>query len=88
MFSKISEDICKSRFTTCINETGGIAVVVVTGGKFSEVSDWEISFCNLVHQTANPQICGLTKFVIIADLPHVWQFANLQFVGPIFFAIC
>jgi hypothetical protein len=45
-------------------------------------------FRNLVHQTANPQICGLTKFVIFADLPHVWQFANLQFVDPIFFAIC
>ncbi len=41
-------------------------------------------FCNLVHQTANPQICRLTKFVIFADLPHVWQFANLQFVDPIF----
>jgi hypothetical protein len=40
MFTKISEDICKSLFTTCIN---GIAVVVVTGGKFSEVSDGEIS---------------------------------------------
>ncbi len=43
MFTKISEDIRKSRFTTCINHTGGIAVVVVTGGKFSEVSDREIS---------------------------------------------
>jgi hypothetical protein len=42
MFTKISEDIRKSRFTTCINDTGGIAVVV-TGGKFSEVSDREIS---------------------------------------------
>ncbi len=45
-------------------------------------------FRNLVHQTAIPQICGLTKFVIFADLPHVWQFANLQFVDPIFVAIC
>ena len=44
-------------------------------------------FRNLVHQTANPQICGLTKFVIFADLPHMWQFANLQFVDPVFFAI-
>ncbi len=35
--------ICKSLFTTCINDTGGIAVVVVIGGKFSEVSDREIS---------------------------------------------
>jgi hypothetical protein len=44
MFTKISEDIRKSLFTTCINDTGGIAVVV-TGGKFqiSEVSDREIS---------------------------------------------
>jgi hypothetical protein len=31
-----------SRFTTCINDTGGIAVVVVTGGKFLEVSHLEI----------------------------------------------
>jgi hypothetical protein len=43
MFTKISEDIRKSRFTTCINDTGGIAFVVVTGGKFSEVSNREIS---------------------------------------------
>ncbi len=43
MFTKISEDIHKSRFTNSINDTGGIAVVVVTGGKFSEVSNWEIS---------------------------------------------
>jgi hypothetical protein len=43
MFTKISEDIRKSRFTTCINDTGGIAIVVVTGGKFSEVSNREIS---------------------------------------------
>jgi hypothetical protein len=42
-FPKSSEDIRKSRFTTCINDTGGIAVVVVTGGKFSEVRDREIS---------------------------------------------
>ncbi len=46
------------------------------------------NFCNLVHQTANPHICGFTTFVIFADLPHVWQFANLQFVDPIFFVIC
>ena len=49
---------------------------------------WGNKFRNLVHQTANPKTCGLTKFVIFADLPHVWQFANLQFVDPIFFAIC
>jgi hypothetical protein len=42
MFTKVFEDIRKSRFTTCINDTGGIADVV-TGGKFSEVSDREIS---------------------------------------------
>ncbi len=35
----------------------------------------------------NPQICGLTKLVTFADLPHVWQFADLQFAVPIFFAI-
>ncbi len=36
----------------------------------------------------NPQICGLTKLVTFADLPHVRQFAKLQFADPIFFAIC
>ncbi len=45
-------------------------------------------FRNLVQQAANTKICGLTKFVIFANLPHVWQFANLLFVDPIFFAIC
>jgi hypothetical protein len=30
-------------------------------------------------QIANPQICGLTKSVIFADLPQVWQFADLRF---------
>jgi hypothetical protein len=39
-------------------------------------------------QIANPQIFGLTKFVIFADLPQVWQFADLPFADPIFFAIC
>jgi hypothetical protein len=39
IFTKISKDIRKSRFTTCINDTGGIAVVVDTGGKFSEVGN-------------------------------------------------
>ena len=34
----------------------------------------------------NPQICGLTKFVTFADLPHVGQFGG--FADPIFFAIC
>jgi hypothetical protein len=43
MFTKISEDIRKSLFTTCFNDTSGIAVVVVTSGKFSEVIDREIS---------------------------------------------
>jgi len=62
MFTKISEDIRKSRFTTCINDTGGIAVVVVTGGKFSEVSDREISsaikFIKLqIRKFADLQIC-------------------------------
>jgi hypothetical protein len=36
----------------------------------------------------NPQICGLTKFVTFADLPLVWQFADLRFADPLFFAIC
>jgi hypothetical protein len=40
---KNSEDIRMSRFTNCINDTGGIAVVVVIGGKFLEVSHREIS---------------------------------------------
>jgi hypothetical protein len=29
--------------------------------------------------SANPQICGLKKFVIFSDLPQVWQFADLRF---------
>jgi hypothetical protein len=37
--------------------------------------------------SGNSQICGLTKFVTFADLPHVWQFADLQIADPIFFAI-
>jgi hypothetical protein len=43
MFTKISKDIRKSLITTCINDTGGVTVVV-TGGDFSEVSYREISF--------------------------------------------
>jgi hypothetical protein len=35
----------------------------------------------------NPQIWGLTKFVTFADPVHVWQFADLGFADPIFFAI-
>ncbi len=31
---------------------------------------------------------GLTKFVTFADLLRVWQFADLRFADPIFFAIC
>ncbi len=37
--------------------------------------------------SGNSQICGLTKFVTFANLPHVWQFADLQISDPIFFAI-
>ena len=37
--------------------------------------------------SGNPQICVLTKFVTFADLPHVWQFADLQISDPLFFAI-
>ncbi len=32
----------------------------------------------------NPQICGLTKFVTFADLPHVWHIADLQFSDSTF----
>ncbi len=45
-------------------------------------------FRNLVHQTANPKILRTYKICYICDLLHVWQFANLQFVDLIFFAIC
>jgi hypothetical protein len=37
--------------------------------------------------SGNLQICGLTKLVTFADLPHVWQFAVFQISDPIFFAI-
>jgi hypothetical protein len=47
----------------------------------SEVGGPQISF-------ANPEICGLKKFVIFADLPPVWRFGVLRFADPIFFAIC
>jgi hypothetical protein len=82
MLTKISQNIRKSRFTTCINDTGGIAVVVVTGGKFSEVSDREIGSAILVNQTANPQICGLTKFVIFADLQACVAICKFAICGP------
>ena len=36
----------------------------------------------------NPQICGLAKFFTFADLSHMWQFVDLGFADPIFFAIC
>jgi hypothetical protein len=49
--------------------------VVDTGGQFAEVGSSQI---------ANPQICGLTKFVTFADLLQVWQFADLQIANPIF----
>jgi hypothetical protein len=87
MFTKISEDIRKARFTTCINEPAVSLLLLLQAANFRGERSGN-KFRNLVHQTANPQICGLTKFVIFADLPHVWQFANLQFVDPIFFAIC
>jgi hypothetical protein len=37
-----------------------------------------------VQQIANPQICGLR----IGDLPQMWQFLDLRFADPVFFAIC
>ena len=81
---KISEDIRRSRYTTCINDTIG---------KFSHryrcfcwhrrqifrAGRSRYKFRKLVQQIANSQICRYTKFVIFVDLPHVWQFANLQF---------
>ncbi len=37
---------------------------------------------------ANPQICELTKFVRIANLPQMLQFAGLLFADQLFFAFC
>jgi hypothetical protein len=36
-----------------------------TGGKYADEGDPQKS-------SANPQICGLTKFVKFANLPQVW----------------
>jgi hypothetical protein len=41
-----------------------------------------------VPQSANPQICILTKFARFADLLQMWQFVDLQFADPIFFVTC
>ena len=61
--------------TTAVNFPTGTTGVVDTDGQFAEVGGPQI---------ANPQICGLTKFVTFADLPQMWQFADLQFAYPIF----
>jgi hypothetical protein len=61
--------------TTGVNFPTGTTGVVDTDGQFAEVGGPQI---------ANPQICGLTKFVTFADLPQMWQFADLQFAYPIF----
>ncbi len=40
------------------------------------------SWITFSQASENPQICGRTKFVTFADLPHVWQFADLRFADP------
>jgi hypothetical protein len=37
---------------------------------------------------ANEQICKLTVFVKFADIPQMWQFADVRFAGPIFYEVC
>jgi len=61
--------------TTAVNFPTGTTGVVDTDGQFAEVGGPQI---------ANPQICGLTKSVTIADLLQMWQFADLRFAYPIF----
>jgi hypothetical protein len=75
-FSKIPRDICKSRYTTSINDTvnfpTGTAGVVDTGGKFAEVGGPQISSAN--GKSVNLQtykicnICGPSVSVAICDL--------------------
>jgi len=55
--------------TTAVNFPTGTTGVVDTDGQFAEVGGPQI---------ANPQICGLTKFVTFADLLQMWQFADLR----------
>ncbi len=49
---------------------------------------WILVWAEVLLQRENPQNWGLTKFFTFADFPHVWQFADLRFADPIFFAIC
>jgi hypothetical protein len=37
-------------------------------------------------QIVNPQTCGLTKLDSFAQLPQMWQFADLRLADPSFFA--
>jgi hypothetical protein len=57
-------------------------------GAVSQDFSLQVFFIIFPQDSENLQICGLTKLVTFADLPHVGQFANLRFANPIFFAIC
>ncbi len=59
---------------TAVNFPTGTTGVVDTDGQFAEVGGPQI---------ANPQICGLTKFVTFGLL-QMWQFADLRFANSIF----
>ncbi len=61
--------------TTSVNFPTSTTGVVDTHGQFAEVGGPQI---------ANPQICGLTKFVTFADLLPMWKFADLRFANPLF----
>jgi hypothetical protein len=65
--------------TTAVNFPAGTTGVVDTDGQFAEVGGPQI---------ANPQICGLTKFVTFADLLQMWQFCRFAICVPYIFAIC
>jgi hypothetical protein len=69
IFASQGTPLVQHRWETC---TG----INKTGGKFAEEGSPQIS-------SANPQICGLTKFVKFASV----AFVDLRFVDPIFFAI-
>jgi hypothetical protein len=47
-----------------------------------------LAVCKEVPQMANPQICGLQKFVRFAELQHMWQFTDWRLADPIPFSIC
>jgi len=59
IFASQGTPLVQHRWETC---TG----INKTGGKFAEEGSPQIS-------SANPQICGLTKFVTFANLPQVWH---------------